>query len=95
MIVDESLENAERTLTHIQAGGYGDPAMALVVCPAWFAEAVAKAWGADDGDVPAEIHGMAVVLKADIQEPFVVAATGRLFPMLPGWARAANLGRAE
>jgi hypothetical protein len=92
-IIPECLGNIERTVTHLRLGQFGDAAQAVIACPAWFVAMLAKDMGAEEGCVPDAISGVRCVMAA-VQEPFVVAASGRLFPVVPGWARAACLARS-
>jgi hypothetical protein len=96
MIVDEALANIERTVNHLKATEPKfDEEPAVVVSPTWFLEMVRELYK-QPADVEVDvIHGIKVMKRDELIEPFTISAGGRLFPVLPGWARAANAGRAN
>lgn len=99
MVHDESLANIKRTVDHLSST---DPEYAtrpaVVAAPQWWVDLI-RDYFKDQMETPEDVldqvHGCKLVLKTDIDEPFTVAADGRIFPALPAWARRANKGETH
>jgi hypothetical protein len=99
MIVDESLGNIDRTVRMLRKQQPDfDARPAIIAAPQWWLDEIKKAFAdklQSPDDEISEIHECKVVLRTDIDEPFTIAADGRLFPVLPDWARRANRGLTQ
>lgn len=96
MITDESISNIQRTVAHLRREDEDyEKHPAVIAAPKWWVNLVKTIYVgqmATPEDELDTIEGCAVTIKDDIDEPFAVAADGRFFPVLPGWARVANKG---
>lgn len=99
MVIVESLSNIERTVRHLREHDpnfkEGPP---IVAAPQWWIDEVKTAFKdkmTEPTDEIEQIHGVRLMLQAELQEPFVVSGGGKTYPVLPGWARAANVGRSS
>jgi len=48
-----------------------------------------------EGAEPDEIAGIKVAYKDDVEEPALITATGKVYPLLPDWARAGKATNTE
>ena len=99
MVIDESISNIQRTVAHLEGT---DPEYqtrpAVVAAPKWFIDQASKLFEDQKetpDDVLDQLAGCKLVVKDDIDEPFTIAHDGRLFPVLPAWARRANAGQTQ
>jgi len=60
----------------------------VIVAPGWWMEDVRKELGGEPGLEVAEVHGCAVMRKDEMTEPMLLDHDGKLYPILPQWARA-------
>jgi len=99
VIADESLANIERTVRMLSTTQDDfDERPAVIAAPQWWIDEISRACGGkkvEATDLLDEIHGCKVVAREDIAEPFTISADGRLFPVLPDWARRANRGETQ
>lgn len=96
MITDESISNIKRTVAHLRREDKDyDQRPAVIAAPTWWVNLVRTIY-VGQMETPEDeletIEGCAVVVKDDIEEPFTVSHEGRMYPVLPGWARVANRG---
>lgn len=91
MLLDETLANIEAGVAALKNTNPAyDLEPAVIASPLWFLEAVAHAH-ADKAEEPTDlvdqIHNCKVIQNEAYQEPVLVAGDGRLYPVLPVWAR--------
>lgn len=96
MVIDESLSNIERTVAHLQANTPDYKASpAVVAAPQWWVDLLKnlhKESMVDATDEVDQVCGCKLIVKPELEEPFTISGEGRLFPVLPAWARVANKG---
>jgi len=96
MIVDESIANISNVVEHLRSS---DPtftdATPVIGMPMWFLDEVREAFGAGPDELVDEIHGIKIIQREELSEPVVISGGGQTFPVLPGWARAANVGKVS
>ena len=67
---------------------WGETPLPVIAAPGWFMEQVRTELGGEPGLEVAEIHGCAVTRKDEIDEPWLIDHDGKMYPILPQWARA-------
>lgn len=99
MIIDESLANIERCVRNLRENDpHFETKPPIVASPQWWIDEVKVAFKekmTEATDEIEQIHGVRLLLRAELQEPFVISGGGKVYPVLPGWARAANVGRSS
>ena len=97
MIVDESIANIQRTVAHLKKEDTGyDANPAVVVAPTWWIDLVRNAFREKMETPDDAIDSVAeckLIVKDDLAEPVTVAHDGRIYPVMPVWARRANAGQ--
>ena len=96
MLATDVIELARITVRHLGEEAAG----AIVAMSREFGQQIAKdlcpeAFNDGAGAEPDEIAGMPVVYKDDIVDPVVITAGGRVYSLLPEWARKARQADAE
>lgn len=86
MLVDESIMNIIKTAKFLkEAEPDREPVLAS---PKWFLDEVRAAHGELPDSVVESIGGCKVVVNESIDEPSVISAGGKVYKVLPDWARA-------
>ena len=91
MIVPDSIENIERTVAHLQQADEDyEKYPAVLLSPKWFLDEVAKSFSEKKETITDEVEsiaGIKVIVNDDMEEPVTLSGDGRMFPVLPKWAR--------
>ena len=67
---------------------WGETPLPVIVAPSWFMEQVRTELGGDPDLEVAEIHGCSVVRNDEMTEPMLLDHDGKMYPVMPAWARA-------
>ncbi|RTL37181.1 MAG: hypothetical protein EKK53_21670 [Burkholderiales bacterium] len=98
MLATDVIELARITRRHLAE--HGEDAGLIVAMSKDFGQQMAKdlmpeAFNDGAGAEPDEIAGMPVVYKEDVVDPVVITASGRVYSILPDWARKEQIAMRE
>lgn len=98
MLATDVIELARITRRHLAE--HGEDAGLIVAMSKDFGQQMAKdlmpeAFNDGAGAEPDEIAGMPVVYKDGIEDPVVITTTGKIYSLLPEWARKERMAERE